>query len=97
MSTTTRERLRSELPESETEWRELAAKAHRARNFPGDEAAARTHELAIFEIRKALLPGTSAEIRFCPRCLIRGVKYMLLEIAGTDRCGTCDWPSPFSS
>jgi hypothetical protein len=94
VSTTTRELLRSELPESETEWRDLAAKAHRSRALPGDEAAALTHELAIWEIRRGLLPGTSNEIRFCPRCLRRGVKYMLLEIAGTDRCGTCDWPSP---
>lgn len=94
MSTTTRELLRGESPESETQWRAVAARAHRSRGFPGDEAAARTHELAIWEIRKALLPGTSNEIRFCPRCLGRGIRYMLLEISGTDRCGTCDWPGP---
>jgi len=93
VATTTRERLRKELPETETEWRSLAAGAHRSRAFPGDEAAARTHELAIWEIRRGLLPGTSNEIRFCPRCLKRGSRYMLLEIGGMDRCGTCNWPS----
>lgn len=94
MSTTTRERLRAELPQSETQWRDLAARAHRSRGFPGDEAAAKTHELAIWEIRKALLSGTSDEVRYCPRCLARGTRYMLIMVGLTDRCGTCDWPSP---
>lgn len=93
MSTTALERLRSELPRSETEWRGVAAEAHRARGYPGDEAAAKTHELAIWEIRQGLAPGSSMEPRFCPSCLERrGVRYQLLFIGGIDRCGTCTWP-----
>ena len=79
-------------PESETEWRAQAARAHRRRARPGDEAAARTHELMIDEIRHARQAGTSREMRLCPRCVARGVRYALLLIGGTDRCGTCDWP-----
>lgn len=94
MSTTTFERLARILPESETEWRDVAAKVHRSMRRPGDEAAARTHELHIWEIRQGLLAGSSREMRFCPRCLARGTKYILLFIGGVDRCGTCDWTGP---
>lgn len=93
MSTTTFRRLDGLLPQSETEWREISAAAHRARGYPGDEAAAKTHELHIHEIRSGLLPGTSKELRFCPRCVLKGRKYMLLFMGGIDRCGSCSWPS----
>jgi len=92
--TTTFERLANLLPKTETHWRAIASRAHRLRSYPGDEAAARTHELQIWEIRQGLLPGTSRQMRLCPRCLKRGVKYALLFIGGMDRCGTCDWPGP---
>jgi len=94
MSTTTFARLVSELPQSETHWRDIAARAHRSRSLPGDEAAAKTHELHIWEIRQGLSPGSSRDIRHCPRCLDRGVKYILLFMGGEDRCGTCHWPGP---
>ena len=90
--TTTLTRLSRITPESETHWRTVAARAHRLLQRPGDEAAALTHELHIVEIRGTLLEGSSREIRFCPRCLRRGVKYVLIFIGGGDRCGTCDWP-----
>lgn len=92
MPTTTLNRLAKINPESETQWRDVAAQAHRSLNRTGDEAAAKTHELHIWEIRQGLLAGSSREIRFCPRCLKRGVKYILLFIGGMDRCGTCNWP-----
>lgn len=95
MSTTTFERLAKELPQSETHWRDIAARAHRSRALPGDEAAAKTHELHIWEIRQTLLPGSSREPRYCPRCIARsGVKYMLIFMGGQDQCGTCYWPGP---
>lgn len=93
MATTTFARLDKIMPDTETEWRDIAAQAHRSRNLPGDEAAAKTHELHIWEIRNALIGGTSKEIRFCPKCLARGIKYMLLFMGGIDQCGTCGWPS----
>lgn len=80
-------------PESQTEWHDLAARAHRKRGSPGDESAAKTHELLAFEVREALSPGNSRQIRHCPRCLERGVKYILLWGGpGPDWCGTCSWP-----
>ena len=91
-TTTTFEKLERIPPESETHWRAIAARAHRLIGRTGHEAAAKTHELHIHEIREALLPGTSRQIRFCPRCMGRGRRYALIWIAGTDRCGTCDWP-----
>jgi len=94
MATTTFARLAEKLPQSETEWRGIAAEAHRSLGRAGDEAAAKTHELHIWEIRESLLPGSTREIRFCPRCLERGNKYILLFMAGMDRCGTCYWPGP---
>lgn len=97
MATTTFARLAEKLPKSETEWRGIAAEAHRSLKRPGDEAAAKTHELHIWEIRKTLLPGSSREPLYCPRCLERGKKYMLLFMGGIDRCGTCTWPDPPSS
>lgn len=93
-TTTTFEKLEKIMPESETHWRAIAARAHRLVGHAGHEAHAKTHELSIHEIRHALLPGTSRQIRLCPRCLERGVRYMLIWVAGTDRCGTCDWPGP---
>jgi len=89
--TTTFERLANELPESETHWREIAAKAHRTRQVPGDEAAAKTHELRIFEVRTNLSPGSSRAIRLCPACLLQNKRYILLFMGGRDRCGTCGW------
>lgn len=93
-TTTTYTRLSRIIPESETHWRGIAARAHRLRGVPGDEAAALTHENMIHEIRNNLSFGTTREIRFCPRCLDRGVKYILLHMGGMDRCGSCTWPDP---
>lgn len=90
--TTTLTRLARILPQSETHWRAIAARAHRLRGFPGDEAAARTHELVIYEIRACLAGGTSRSLRLCPRCLDRGSKIILIEMGAQDRCGTCLWP-----
>lgn len=58
MPTTTYSKLRAILPESETHWRQIAARAHRLRKFPGDEAAAKTHELVIHEVRHLQSMGT---------------------------------------
>lgn len=90
--TTTLTSLERIQPKSETHWRAIASRAHRIRGDAGDEAAARTHELHIVEIREARCSGSSRALRFCPRCLSKGVKYILISMAGTDRCGTCFWP-----
>jgi hypothetical protein len=95
MSTTTLTKLDRIIPESETHWRLVAAKAHRIIGKPGDEAAARTHELMICEIRNSAAGGNSRQIRFCPMCLNRGSNVILLWIGGTDRCGTCGWKCTF--
>ena len=89
--TTTFTRLANTLPESETHWREIAAKAHRVRGIPGDEAAAKTHELHVHEVRANLSPGSSRGIRLCPACELHGKRYILLFMGGRDRCGTCGW------
>ena len=91
--TTTYTDLRRITPCSETHWREIAARAHRLRADAGDEAAARTHEAVIHEIRANAVAGSSRRVRYCPRCLERGVRYILIFMGGVDRCGTCDWPS----
>lgn len=90
--TTTMTDLNRIMPESETHWRAVASRAHRLRKYPGDEAAARTHENMIYEIRTGAAAGSSRTMRFCPRCLERGQKYALLFMGGGDRCGTCCWP-----
>lgn len=90
-NTTTFERLANELPQSETHWRKIAAKAHRTRGIPGDEAAAKTHELHAFEVRSNLSAGSSRTIRLCPACLLQNKRYILLFMGGRDRCGTCGW------
>lgn len=80
-------------PESETHVHEIHARAFRARGRAGDEAAAKTREIYIWEIRHHLAKGSSREIRFCPRCLQnRGTKYILIFVGGIDRCGSCNWP-----
>ena len=91
--TTTYTRLRRIAPLSETEWRAIAARAHRLRAEAGDEAIARTHENIIHEIRANAAAGSSRRVRFCPRCLERGVRYILILMGGVDRCGTCNWPA----
>ena len=90
--TTTYTDLRRITPWSETHWREIAARAHRLRADAGDEAAARTHETVIHEIRANAAAGSSRRVRYCPRCLERGVRYILIFMGGVDRCGTCGWP-----
>lgn len=90
--TTTMTDLSRIMPESETHWRSIAARAHRIRRAPGDLAAAETHENMIHEIRTSAAEGSTRDIRFCPRCLERGQKYILLFMGGMDRCGTCRWP-----
>jgi hypothetical protein len=92
MSTTTITDLSKIMPQSETQWRAIAARAHRIRRIPGDLAAAQTHDNMIHEIRANAAMGSSREIRFCPRCEARGKKYMLIYMGGMDRCGTCYWP-----
>jgi hypothetical protein len=79
-------------PRSETHWRQIAARAHRLRSEAGDESAALTHEVFIREIRSAKAAGSSRKARCCPRCLKKGSRYLLIFVAGTDRCGTCGWP-----
>jgi hypothetical protein len=90
--TTTLTDLGRILPESETHWRSVARRAHEIRRRPGDLAAADTHATMIQEIRHGHAAGSSRAIRLCPRCLLRGFRYILLFMAGTDRCGTCLWP-----
>ena len=46
-------------PESETEWRQVAAWYHRLRGMAGDEAAATTHEMMVESIRKGTVNGSS--------------------------------------
>lgn len=41
-----------------------------------------------------VLGGPADKVLLAHRDLGRGIRYMLLEISGTDRCGTCDWPGP---
>lgn len=91
MGTTTINRLTKAVPSSETEWHGIAAEAHRSRALPGDEAAAKTHELRAFEIRANLSPGSTRAIRLCPACRVRGQNYILLFMGGRDRCGSCGW------
>jgi hypothetical protein len=90
--TTTLTDLSRIVPQSETHWRSVAARVHQLRGGPGDQAAAHTHENMIHEIRASVAMGSSREIRFCPRCLDRGQKYILIYMGGMDRCGTCSWP-----
>lgn len=91
--TTTMTDLARIMPESETHWRAIAARAHRIRKIPGDLAAAQTHENMIHEIRNYAASGSTREMRFCPRCLERGNRYMLIFMGGMDQCGTCLWPN----
>jgi hypothetical protein len=91
--TTTMTDLARIMPQSETHWRSIAARAHRIRRVPGDLAAADTHENMIREIRTNAAEGSTRDLRFCPRCLERGQKYALLFMGGMDRCGTCYWPN----
>lgn len=91
MATTTLTSLAGARPQSETQWRALAARSHRLRGQSGDEAAALTHELMIVEIRSGAAKGSSMKIRYCQNCLNRGYRYILLFIGGQDRCGTCGW------
>jgi hypothetical protein len=91
-ATTTITDLAKLIPQSETHWRSLAARVHRLRKIPGDLAAAQTHENMIHEIRTNAAAGSSREIRFCPKCLERGNRYMLIFMGGMDCCGTCYWP-----
>ena len=84
-------RLKGEgfVPGSETEFRKQQALEHRRRGFPGDESAAKTHELEISSIREGKVDGSSRILDFCPRCLEKGNHYFLLEIGDKLRCGTC--------
>ncbi len=91
MGTTTINRLANEIPDSETEWHDIAAQAHRSRRLPGDESAAKTHELRAHEIRVNLAAGSTRAIRNCPACRARGHNYILLFMGGRDRCGSCGW------
>ena len=77
------------VPGSETEFRKQQAVEHRRRGFPGDESAAKTHELEISSIREGKVDGSSRIVDFCPQCLKKGDHYFLLEIGEKLRCGTC--------
>lgn len=90
--TTTMTDLSRMLPQSETQWRAIAARAHKLRGVPGDLSAAQTHENMIHEIRTSAAAGSTRDIRWCPTCLERGQKYILLFMGGMDRCGVCRWP-----
>lgn len=91
-TTTTLTRLARIIPRSETHWRAIAARSHRILSRPGDEAAARTHVNLIYEIRTGLSRGSTRGIRFCPKCLERGQRYILLHMGDEDTCGACHWP-----
>lgn len=95
--TTTMTDLSRIMPQSETQWRAIAARAHQLRGVPGDQAAAQTHENMIHEIRTNAAAGSTRDPRFCPRCEARGRKYMLLFMGGMDRCGVCRWPEEATS
>jgi len=93
MSNTTAWReLGDVIPETETDWLGLVARAHRLKNIPGSDSWAGTAEFHAEDIREARHAGSSRKIRHCPRCLERGVKYILLAMGGMDRCGCCQWP-----
>ena len=76
-------------PKSETQFRRQQAFEHRRRGFPGDESAAKTHELEIQSIREGRVDGDSRLLDFCPKCLKKGNHLLLLEIEDRMRCGTC--------
>ncbi len=91
MSETTAFKELSDIaPESETQWRNVQARAHRLRGNTADEAWATTHDIANQDIREHRIQGNSSGL--CPRCLRRGYRYLLLYMGGKDRCGTCHWP-----
>ncbi len=91
-NTTAWRELAEQVPESETDWLELQANAHRLADIPGSDSWASTSEFHAEEIRQARHAGSSQEMRDCPRCLARGVRYALLYMGGMDRCGCCQWP-----
>jgi len=95
--TTTFTRLSRIRPISETQWRAIAARAHRLRAEAGDESAALTHESFIADIRQGAVAGSSRGIRYCPRCQQRGLKFILIYMRGVDCCGSCGWPEPHGS
>ena len=84
--TTTLDRI---APKSETHFRQIQARGHRRRGIAGDEAAARTHEHAISDIREGRREGDSRKLRLCPPCFRRGEHYLLIEVDGKLCCGTC--------
>jgi len=77
------------LEAANRKFRGQQALEHRRRGFPGDEAAARTHELEIESIREGRVGGSSRIVDFCPQCLKKGDHLFLLEIEDKMRCGTC--------
>lgn len=83
--------LASVAPESETQWRSLMAVVYRVIGQAGCEAAAKTHELMIREIREGRSEGSSTIAHFCPKCRERGSKTFLLHIGSELRCGTCGY------
>jgi hypothetical protein len=91
-NTTTWRRLAAHIPESETDWRDNQAAAHRLRAYPGDDSWCLTNGFEAHEIRECLVGGSSRLARLCPRCLERGVRYALIFMGGMDRCGSCLWP-----
>ncbi len=94
MATTTLRKLSKELPQSETDWRHISARAHRSIGGPGSEAAARTHEGFIRDIRKGKVTGSSRRLLDCPRCLQDDDRrFLLLDIGGDLMCGACHWPA----
>ena len=76
-------------PKTETQFRRQQAVGHRRRRFPGDEAWAKMHECEIQSIREGKVDGDSRILNFCPRCLEKGSRTLLLEIGDKMRCGTC--------
>ena len=86
MGTTT---LRKLVPKSETHHRKIQADAHRRRGVAGDEAAATTHDHMIDEIREGRVDGDSRRLQLCVPCSKRGQSYLMIEVDGVKRCGTC--------
>lgn len=88
-NTTSYRNLGEKKPRSETQFRDIQAKAHRIRAKAGDEAWAKVHEQAIHDIRKGATEGSTLSL--CPACLEKKTRTMLIEVGGHRRCGSCGW------
>ena len=81
--------LRSVIPRSETQFRRILVKAHRARGQSGDGAWAAAQEQTIEDIRAGRIEGGTLSL--CPACRKKGLKTLTLDVGGHRKCGTCGW------